>query len=154
VNSACGVRIEKTALGSQALLLIYLQAIEWLNLSPWNDVRGGNGQEGLDIALGGFMLLALIATWRRWWPGMLVAALGYGVWLWLQLTTFWVPYVGGASPRWQAIHARHFSQTIQWLPRWDTHLPPDASHFVLQLILAVALFATAAATLQRARAAT
>jgi hypothetical protein len=88
------------------------------------------------------MLLALAATRRRWWPGLLIAVLVYLTWMALQITTFWVPYVVGASPRWQRIHAANFSETVQWLPRWDTHLPPDASHFVLQLILLVALVVT------------
>jgi hypothetical protein len=139
-------RTDKSAVIAQAVLLVYLEVIEWIDLFPWNDVRRGNGQAILDVALGAFMLLALAATWRRWWPGMAAAVLGYVVWLGLQITTFWIPYAVGASPQWQRIHAANFSQTIQWLPRWDTHLPPDASHFVLQLILVVALGAHVVAT--------
>jgi hypothetical protein len=136
----------RVAFASQACLLVYLQLIEWTDLYPWNDIRRGNGQEALDVAIGVCMLGFLAATWRRWWPGMLLATLGYAAWLSLQLTTFWMPYALGASPQWQRIHAAHFSQTTQWLPRWDDHLPPDASHFVLQLLLVVALLATAIAT--------
>ena len=140
--------VYRGAFAAQAALLIYLQVIEWVDLYPWNDIRGGNGQEALDIALGLLMLLALAATRRRWWPGLLIAVLVYLTWMALQVTTFWVPYVVGASPRWQRIHAANFSETVQWLPRWDTHLPPDASHFVLQLVLLVALVVTAIALRQ------
>lgn len=137
--------VYRGAFGAQGVLLIYLQLIEWVDLYPWNDIRRGNGQEVLDIALGVFMLLSLGATWRHWWPGLLVAAMGYAAWLSLQVATFWIPYVMGATPRWQQIHAANFSATVQWLPRWDAHLPPDASHFVLQLVLVVALVMTALA---------
>jgi hypothetical protein len=133
---------------SQILLLVYLEAIEWINMFPWNDIRRGNGQEVLDIALGLLMVGALVATYRRWRPGMVAAVALYAAWLALQVTTFWIPYFAGASQRWQRIHAANFSQTIQWLPRWRTHLPPDASHFLLQILLVVTVVATSAATIQ------
>lgn len=144
------ITLNGLAIAAQAALLIYLQVIEWIDLFPWNDVRRGNGQESLDVALGIFMLVGVFVTWRRWWRAMAIAAAGYAVWLGLQVTTFWIPYARGASPRWQRIHAANFSQTIQWLPRWDNHLPPDASHFVLQLLLVATLAAQIAAT-RRAR---
>jgi hypothetical protein len=76
---------------------------------------------------------------------MIGAVLVYAVWLALQITTFWTAYIGGASANWQHIHAAYFAQTIQWLPRWGTHLPPDASHFVLQLLIVLALLTTTVA---------
>jgi len=109
--------------------------IEWISLYPWNDIRRGNGQGGLDILLGVVMLAGIISAARRWRIGVTLVALVYVAWLALQVVTFWVPYAVGASPRWQRIHAANFAQTIQWLPRSGTHLPPDASHFVLQLLL-------------------
>jgi hypothetical protein len=133
---------------SQVLLLIYLELIEWVDIFPWNDVRKGNGQEALDVVLGLLMAGVVLATVRRWRIGMALAVMLYTVWLALQITTFWTAYIGGASPRWQRIYAVHFAQTIQWLPRWDTHLPPDASHFVLQILLVAALITTATATLR------
>ena len=136
---------------SQAILLAYLEIIEWVNLYPWNDIRRGNGQEVLDIILGVVMLACIAATARRFRTGMIVASVVYLAWLGLQITTFWIPYMNGASPRWQRIHAANFAQTVQWLPISGTHLPPDASHFVLQLLLVVALATTvvAAARLKR-----
>lgn len=126
----------------QLLLLIYLQVIEWIDLFPWNDIRRGNGQEVLDIALGSVMIAALAATYWRWRPGVWLAALVYAVWLGLQITTFWIPYASGASKRWAKIHEANFADTIQWLPSHGNHLPPDASHFVLQLLLLVTLVVT------------
>ena len=138
----------KISIASQALLLLYLEAIEWVDMFPWNDVRRGNGQEVLDVALGVLMAGAILATYRRWRFGMIGAAAVYVLWLFLQVATFWTAYIGGASPQWQRIHAANFAQTVQWLPRSGTHLPPDASHFVLQILLVMALVTTTAATVR------
>lgn len=141
------MKIVNSSLILQTLLLLYLEAIEWLDLFPWNDVRSGNDQEALDVALGLLMIGALIATFRRIRLGMGVAVALYGTWLGLQVITFWIPYFRGASAQWQRIHASNFAQTVQWLPTWGTHLPPDASHFLLQILLLVTLIATVAATI-------
>ena len=132
----------KAAFVLQLLLLIYLQVIEWIDLFPWNDVRRGNSQETLDIALGAVMVAALAATHWRWRPGVWLATLVYAVWLGLQIMTFWIPYASGASEQWARIHEANFADTIQWLPTYDNHLPPDASHFVLQLLLLITLVVT------------
>ena len=139
------------SIASQALLLAYLEVIEWVDMFPWNDVRRGNGQEGLDIALGLLMVSTIVSTYRRWRIGMVCAVLVYAAWSWLQIATFWTAYIGGASPQWQRIYAANFAQTVQWLPRWGTHLPPDASHFVLQVLLGIALITTTAATIRLRR---
>ena len=131
------------AVAAQVVLLAYLQVIEWVEMFPWNDVRRGNGQEVLDVVIGVVMAAFILATWRRWRLGIVLGLLFYVAWLVLQVQTFWVPYIFGASERWARIHARNFSETVQWLPRWENHLPPDASHFVLQILLVVALIAVA-----------
>ena len=118
----------KLSLISQIALLIYIQVIEWVNLFPWNDIRHGNGQAGLDIAIGAVMTGAIIATLRRLRVVMAIAAALYSIWLWLQINTWWVGYFAGASPTWKRTYARFFSQTVQLLPRDADHLPPDACH--------------------------
>lgn len=140
------------SLGAQTVLLVYLQVIEWVDLFPWNDVRRGNGQEVLDVVLGAVMIAAMAATYRRWRIGMALAVVVYAAWLLLQVTTFWLPYLNGASEAWQRIHARNFAETVQWLPTWENHLPPDACHIVLQLLLVGALISTAMAVEQVVRA--
>ena len=133
----------KAAFASQLILLIYLQVIEWVDLFPWNDVRRGNSQEVLDVALGAAMIAALAATHWRWRHGVWLATLVYSIWLGLQITTFWMPYAFAASERWSRIHEANFAQTTQWLPTYANHLPPDACHFVLQLLLVITLGVTA-----------
>jgi len=51
------------------------------------------------------------------------------VWAW------WPPYLFGASAHWSQVYARAFAQTTPILPRWGNHLPPDALHLVLQILL-------------------
>ncbi len=132
----------RTSLITQFLLALYLQIIEWVDLFPWNDVRHGNGQEVLDIALAVATAGAIIGTYKRWRPVMYSAIVLYSIWLALQVTTFWIAYATGASERWQRIYEANFGHTVQWLPRYENHLPPDASHFVLQLLLVAALVST------------
>jgi len=57
------------------------------------------------------------------------------IWLGLQLWTWWPPYLFGASERWSQVYARAFAQSTSILPRWGSHLPPDAAHFALQVLL-------------------
>lgn len=123
----------------------YLQLVEWVDLYPWNDVRGGNGQEGLDLALGAITLA--LAAWlcvsRRAAP--VVAALGLLVWAALQVTSWWSPYVWGASEGWKRTYDHWFAGTVQVLPNDGVHLPPDANHLVLQVLIVGALAVCAAA---------
>ena len=57
------------------------------------------------------------------------------VWLGLQVWTWWPPYLFGASAHWSQVYARAFAQATPILPRWGNHLPPDALHLVLQILL-------------------
>ena len=78
----------KLSLISQIALLIYIEVIEWVNLFPWNEIRRGNGQAGLDIAIGAVMIAAIIATLLRLRIVMVIAAALYSIWLWLQIDTW------------------------------------------------------------------
>jgi hypothetical protein len=134
------------ALFSQITLLVYYQIIEWVNLFPWNEIRGGNGQETLDWIVGGVLLVLILVTYFRIWWAMIVAVVLYGLWLWLQIDSWWLPYFKGASPGWTKAYAKFFSQTTNFLPTRGNHLAPDACHVILQLLIAAALITTASAT--------
>jgi hypothetical protein len=141
------------AIASQIALLVYLELIEWVDLFPWNQIRHGNGQATLDIVLGLLMAGSILSTLKRVKIGMALGALVYFVWLALQIQSFWVPYFRGASPRWKVTYARFFADTVQIFPRTSAdRLPPDASHFVLQVLIAVALVTTCAALARTASA--
>jgi hypothetical protein len=123
------------------VLGVYLQVAEWVDLYPWNNVRQGNGQEMLDIALAAAAGVLVGALWmsRRWAP--LLAAWALSMWAWLQAVTWWPPYFGGATPGWRDVHARWFDDTLHVLPRDALHLPPDANHLTLQVLIVIALAA-------------
>lgn len=129
-------------LAAAAVLLLggYLQLVEWVDLFPWNDVRRGNGQAGLNLALAA--VTPMLAAWlwfsRRWAP--LAAAAALGLWAWLQIQTWWIPYViTGASPGWRRVWDRWFGETLHVLPRTADRLPPDLNHLVLQALILTAL---------------
>ena len=132
----------------QGTLFAYYQIIEWVNLFPWNDIRRGNGQATLDLivaaVLGGF----IVATWRRLRWVMAVGVGLYGLWAWLQIDSWWVPYFRGASPAWKRTYDRFFGETIKCLPSDGIHLPPDACHVMLQVLILAALSTSVLAVFQ------
>lgn len=139
-------RARYAALWSQALVAVYLQAIEWIPMAPWNDLARGNGQERLDIAAAALSAVLVAGTYARriWLVGLGVVV--YGAWLWLQLDFWWRPYVFGATPRELAFHARWFGRTWAFLPSPPGHPAPDAAHLVLHGLILAALGATSVHT--------
>ena len=138
----------RAAAWAQLAAAAYLQLIEWVPLSPWNDLSRGNGQEGLDVVLGIAMLALAAGTLARKRAVMALAVLGYGVWLALQIQTWWVPYFFGASPRWARIYSIWFGRTVKFLPAIGDHPIPDACHVVLHVLLIAAGLLTARALLR------
>ena len=134
-----------------AALVAYLPRVEWVDLYPWNDVRHGNGQESLDLVLALVTLALAAGLWVGGRVVPLMALMLLGAWAWLQAISWWNRYLQGASPGWRRVYAHWFAGTIQALPGDATHLPPDASHLVLQILILVALGASLWATLSRIR---
>jgi hypothetical protein len=144
-------RLWRQAIAWQIALAAYMQMISWLPLGRWNYQpccpvaidRAKRGALGAVDALGlaAFLLIPLVFALgrrkHRWLAWLSISA--YGVWLALQLGTWWPPYLFGASERWSRVYARAFADSTQWLPRWDNHLPPDAMHLVLQALLVGAM---------------
>jgi hypothetical protein len=137
------------------LVGLYLEAVEWLDLYPWTTsfaiTHGDNGQQSIDVITGIVLLAMASALWRGGRIVSVVSALLLGFWMWLQVTTWWIPYFTGASAGWTKVYAKWFAGTTQILPSWPGHYPPDANHFVLQLILAVAIGLCAASAFKKDR---
>ena len=142
----------RTALLWQIALAVYMQVISWFPLGRWNyqaccppgleALRRGTLTLGDAAGAGAFLLpLALFWLGARWeWRwAMWLAVVATTVWLALQLWTWWPPYLLGASDRWAQVYARAFAESTPILPGWGNHLPPDAMHFFLQLLLAAAV---------------
>jgi hypothetical protein len=138
-----------TAILSQLATAVYLQVVEWIHLFPWNDLSKGNMQERLDVALLAGQLL--IAYWflRQRLALMCLGWLGYAAWLYLQIDSWWEPYLlGGRSvgPTW------YFARTFKFLPQIADRPTPDANHVVLQLLIVAVLVSGAMAIWHKASA--
>lgn len=153
MNSSGRIKLMKylrISLATQFLLAIYFQIVNWFSLGSWNYQPGfvpmfssaisGKIQWGdvgiLSMFLLPFLLFAL-AYWRRWNWLMWVGVVGYAVWLYFQVQTWWVSYLFGASEHWQKIYHRVFAHTTKILPSFGNHLAPDAMHLTIQLFLIV-----------------
>lgn len=161
------LRQYRTALVWQIALAAYMQLISWIPLGQWNyqpccppgleELRRGTLTVADGIGAGAFLLpvtLFWVGARREWRWAMWLAVLATAVWLGLQLFTWWPPYLFGASDRWSQVYARAFAESTPILPRWGNHLPPDAAHFSLQVLLAGTVVSGAQALLRpRARSA-
>jgi|ERR1035438_740000 hypothetical protein len=145
----------RISLATQFLLAVYFQLFNWFSLGSWNfqpgfvplfnSVVSGKIKWGDVGILGVFLLpflLFALAYWRRWNRLMWVGAIGYTVWLYLQVQTWWIPYLFGASEQWDEIYHRVFAHTTKILPSIGNHLAPDAMHLTIQLLLLVIVIST------------
>ena len=155
----------RTALGWQMALAVYMQLISWVPLGRWNyqpccapgleQWRRGTLSASDALTTLAF-LLPVAVFWlgarRDWRWAMILSLVPVGIWLGLQIWTWWPPYLFGASERWASVYARAFAESTAVLPRWDNHLPPDAAHFVLQVLLLGSVTTGASAVLRPAGA--
>lgn len=81
-------------------------------------------------------VVLVVSLWRGGRVATLGAVAALGAWAALQIATWYVPYVQGASPAWQRTYARWFADNIQVLPGSDEHLPPDANYVVRHILIA------------------
>ncbi len=124
---------------SMLVVGVYLQFVEWIDMFPWNDIRSGNGQETLDLILAGVTFLFVISLWFGGKWAAALSSIGMLVWIYLQISTWWIPYFFGASEGWKRVYANWFSETVHILPSTADNLPPDANHLLLHILILVAL---------------
>ena len=152
----------RTALLWQIGLAAYMQLISWFPLGRWNyqpccppglELLRRGTLSPIDAVGAGAFLLPVALFWlgarREWHWAMWLALSVAAVWLGLQLWTWWPPYLFGASDHWSQVYARAFAQSTPILPRWGDHLPPDAMHVVLQVLLAGSVATGAMALLRQ-----
>jgi hypothetical protein len=151
----------RIALVTQLLLAVYFQTINWFPLGLWNYQPGfvplftsaisGKLNCADVVTVGAFLLPVLLfslAYWRQWIWLMWAGAAGYGVWLYLEIQTWWVPYLFGASEHWQEIYHRVFAHSTQILPSFGNHLAPDGVHLTIQLFLFIIVTSSIAGLVQ------
>jgi len=154
----------RTALGWQVALAVYVQLIMWVPLGRWNyqpccapalELLSRGTLTASDALAALVYVLPAAVFWlgarrdSRW--VMSLSVLAVGAWLALQIWTWWPAYLFGASEHWSRVYARAFAESTPILPRWGNHLPPDAAHFVLQVLLAGSVATGTMALLSQAR---
>ena len=137
---------------------------DWNNQCPSGDaVACGLGHQGLSVP--GIKPLGVLALeghlsaqdalycacftlpfWIFWlaysrgWRWLMWLQVGsYSAWMALQIVSWWVPYVFGATDSQVEHYQKVFGQATQLLPSFGRHLPPDGMHLVLQILLAAVL---------------
>jgi hypothetical protein len=130
------------AVAAQLFCAAYLQFIEWVPLSPWNNIANGNQQEVLDIVLAVLQVaFALAFVYRVRWA-MALGLTSYVAWFALQIDSWWRPYLFGGrtvGPNWW------FAHTYKFLPQIGNRPTPDAAHVVLQITLLLVIITGIAA---------
>jgi hypothetical protein len=138
----------RAALLLQILLLARWLSTEVVDLFPLNDLqaRPWNYSPRYEIAVNALQLLgymALFATGVRLLAAL--SLLGYVVYLGVEVWTWWVPYLTGASPEWLEWHEQNFSRTVTILPPLNGTPGPDLQHLMLQGITLITIIVSAVA---------
>jgi len=147
---------------SQGTLAAYFQAVQWIPLGKWNyqpgleplltQALGGTlgVKDVLLVALFTFPFFVFWIAWRNGWTWIVwIGVIGYLSWLSMELNTWWIAYIFGASDAWMSVYQRVFSQSTNFLPSSGRHLPPDALHVVLHILLFTIVFSTIFGLLKR-----
>ena len=132
------------SVASQLLLGMYFELCAWVPLGAWNDQPGRDqpvsfGEAAFNLFFGLAPILLSLTFLKGFRVLMWAGLVFYGVWLALQFLGWWVPYLFGASPQHAEMYERVFSRTYKFLPTIGGHLPPDAMHTVLQILLVIVL---------------
>ncbi len=131
-------------------LAVYIWLVASIPLGNWNRQAGdrllialfkGQSIGADDIFLLVFVsapaILFCIAYFRRNYLFAALALVFDAVWLWLQIKSWWIPYLFGTDVKWQIDYAR--GPTTKVLPSFGNHVAPDGMHFVMHLLLVAAM---------------
>ena len=59
----------------------------------------------------------------------------YMLWLVLQIQSWWIPYIWGASDSYMKFYETWFGRTYKFLPAIGSNPIPDALHVIMQLLI-------------------
>ena len=129
----------KAILILQILLLVYHQITTAVDLFPFNSARFYSAKEKLIECVVNAVLMSLPVIGFAFQNKYLMnfAAVYYFVLFAIELKTWWVPYIFGASDEWKDTYARLHSQTIIVLPKIKDNPIPNLEHVVLHLFTLV-----------------
>ena len=133
-------------------LALYVWVVESIPLGDWNRQRGerlliavlhGHGADPDDVFTLAFVALPAIlflfaGRGSRLW--LAVSGLAVDVcWLWLQIRSWWVPYIFGTTIQWQIDYSK--GPTTKILPSFGNHVAPDGMHLLIDVLLIAAMAA-------------
>lgn len=134
------------------LLALYVWVIESVPLGNWNRQQGdrlliqlvqGRVPDSGDLFTLAFVALPALLFWiayRRSSMRLAISALIVDViWLWMQIQSWWVPYLFGTAIQWQIDYSH--GPTTKILPSFGNHVAPDGMHLMIDALLAAAMIA-------------
>ena len=139
-------RTVAVAAATQATLIAYFLVQNHVNLAPWNNLAAAGPQLRstlVGVVPGVGVLAALLFGGPR---VRRIAAIWSWVWLGLQLTQWWVPYLFDVHPltrdggQWYVDGG--YERTVHLIPTEAGRVVPDAQHNVLQLLSLLAAIMT------------
>jgi hypothetical protein len=135
----------KLTVALELTLLAYHQTTTLVDLFPFNGARFSKpGERFAEAALNGVLMLGPPMGFALGWrPLMQFGAAYYVILFACEVATWFVPYLLGASSKWEATYRRVHASTIMLLPRRGANPTPNLEH----LILMAFTLATAASTL-------
>jgi len=140
---------QRRSLWGLGLLFGYYAIDRWLPLGAWNGSTRfpvANDQAVLDVVVLCVVAGLFAATRYQIWPAMLVGTGLLALWCYFHATTWWLPYVSGVDTQRELQWREQFAGQLQLLPRWGTHIPPDAEHIAIDVFVLAATVSTAIAT--------
>lgn len=137
----------KLALALQLLLLVYHQLTTLFDFYPFNGARFAKPKErGAEAALNfALMVIAPVGFLFGLSGPMRFGAVFYFILLGCEIATWFVPYLIGASPRWEEAYSRIQGRTIMLLPRRGRNPTPNLEHLLLMVLTLAAAISTLAA---------
>ncbi len=102
-----------------------------------------------------FVTLPAVLFWLAYkkssfWFGVGALAVD-GAWLWMQVQSWWKPYLFGANLQWQLDYAK--GPTTKILPSFGVHVAPDGMHLGIHILLVAAMATGVVAVVRLQRAA-
>jgi len=137
------------AITFQLVLLLYHQLTTGIDLYPFNGVRSTKlAERRTEQAVNGVLMGLPVIGFVFRIDGLIYYAVAYYfILLAVEVATWWMPYLFGASDRWLEVYLRVHSSTLGILPGRDQRTAPNLEHLILMALTAT----TACFTLARFR---
>jgi len=121
------------AITFQLVLLLYHQLTTGIDLYPFNGVRSTKlAERRTEQAVNGVLMGLPVIGFVFRIDGLIYYAVAYYfILLAVEVATWWMPYLFGASDRWLEVYLRVHSSTLGILPGRDQRTAPNLEHLIL-----------------------